>query len=191
MRLFIAVEVGSDIQAAASRTIDDVKRRVEQSAPRAHVTWVKPENLHLTVQFIGEVDAAVGAAIKAALAPPLRVPSFDLTIHGTGTFPPRRSPRVIWAGLANGVEGLRSLAGEVRSRLRSVVPASDEREYQPHLTLGRVKNPAGLKSAAVLEGLEDVHFGRVHVEAVTLFESRLASKGPTYVALARTGLARS
>jgi len=189
VRLFVAVDVGSDVQRAASRTIEDLKRRIEQRASEARVTWVKPEQLHLTVQFIGHVDAALGEQIRAALARPLRAPAFDLTIEGTGTFPPKRPPRVIWAGIGKGVDNLRSVEREVRARLDGLIHSADEYDYHPHLTLGRVKNPAGLRPVPLLEGLESTVFGVIRVAAVTLFESRLSSSGPTYIALGRSELA--
>ncbi len=190
MRLFVAVDVGADVQRAAARTIEGLKRRTEQGAPHARVTWVKPEQLHLTVQFIGQVDATLGEQIRTALASPLEAPTFDLTIEGMGTFPPKRPPRVIWAGIGQGIENLRSVEQEVRSRLDSLVHSTEERDYHPHLTLGRVKNPAGLRPVALLEGLESIVFGVVRVGAVTLFESRLSSSGPTYTALGRAELAQ-
>jgi 2'-5' RNA ligase len=189
VRLFVAIDVGADVRRAASQIIDALKRRTEQSAPHARVTWVKPEQLHLTVRFIGQVDAARAEEIRTALVHPLRTTAFDLTIARTATFPPRRQPRVIWAGITGGLDSLRLVEQEVRARLEALAPATEARDYQPHLTLGRVKNPAGLRSAVLLEGRENAVFGTVPVAAVTLFESRLSSSGPTYIALARTDLA--
>jgi 2'-5' RNA ligase len=189
VRLFVAVEVGADVQRAASKVIEDLKRRTEAIAPHARVTWVKAEQLHLTVQFIGHVDDPLGERIRARLARPLRASAFDLSIEGAGTFPPRRPPRVIWAGITDGIDNLRAVEQGVRARLDGLVPSAEERDYHPHLTLGRVKNPAGLRSAALLDGVESVVFGVVRVAAVTLFESRLSSSGPTYSALGRTELA--
>jgi len=190
VRLFVAVDVGVDVQRAAARMIEGLKRRTEQGAPHARVTWVKPEQLHLTVQFIGQVDPALGEQIRTAFARPLESPAFDLTIEGTGTFPPKRAPRVIWAGIGQGIENLRTVEQEMRARLDSLVHTTEERDYHPHLTLGRVKNPAGLRPVALLEGLESTVFGVVRVAAVTLFESRLSSSGPTYTALGRAELAQ-
>jgi 2'-5' RNA ligase len=189
VRLFIAVEIGSDVERAAGRVIDELKRRTGQSAPRARVTWVKPHQLHLTVRFIGEVEHAVSENILTALGRPFETPAFDLTIEGTGTFPPRRPLRVIWAGITAGLNGLHSVEREVRSRVDPWLASPEERDYNPHLTLGRVKIPAGFRPAVLLAGLEDAHFGSVQVGAVTLFESRLSSTGPTYVALGRFALA--
>jgi 2'-5' RNA ligase len=193
VRLFVAVEIGADVQSAASRVIEDLKHRTRESAPHARVTWVKTEALHLTVRFIGQAGPDLCQTILAALERPLRVPAFELAIEGTGSFPPKRPPRVIWAGIASGFDQLRALEREVRSRLDPFASADNarsgaERDYHPHLTLGRVKVPAGLKPAVLLKGLEQADFGRVRVGAVTLFESRLSPAGPTYVALGRIPL---
>ena len=117
MRLFVAVELGADVQAAAAAAIDELRQRIVRSAPHARVTWVKPGHLHLTLRFIGEADAALAEKIRTVLDPPLAIPSFPLTIEGTGTFPPKRPPRVIWAGIAGGLESLRAVEREVRTRL--------------------------------------------------------------------------
>jgi 2'-5' RNA ligase len=190
VRLFVAIELGADVQREAAGTIEELKRRTAQSAPRAKVTWVRPEQLHITLRFIGQVDPDGATNIQTALAPPIRVPPFELSIKGMGTFPPKRPPRVLWAGISAGIDSLRSVEQEVRSRLTPLVPG-DDGDYHPHVTLGRVKFAAGLRPAVLLEGLEDTTFGVVRVGAVTLFESRLSSKGSTYVALGRTSLARS
>ena len=97
---------------------------------------------------------------------------------------------MIWAGIGQGIENLRTVEQEMRARLDSLVHTTEERDYHPHLTLGRVKNPAGLRPVALLEGLESTVFGVVRVAAVTLFESRLSSSGPTYTALGRAELAQ-
>lgn len=189
MRLFVAVEVGDGVRRAASHAIDELQRRAQRLAPHARVTWVKPEQLHLTVRFIGHVDPALGDRIRMALGPPLQARTFELTIEGTGTFPPRRPPRVIWAGITDGIEQMRALEREVRARLEPLVPSTEERDYHPHLTLGRVKNPAGLRPAVLLNGLDSMSFGVARVAAVTLFESRLSSSGPTYLPIGRAELA--
>jgi RNA 2',3'-cyclic 3'-phosphodiesterase len=191
VRLFVAVEIGPEVQATVSRVIGELKRRTEQSAPHARVTWVKAAHLHLTVRFIGEVDGNLNEKILTALSEPLCVPAFELTLAGTGTFPPKRPPRVIWAGIKVGINELHALEQEVRSRLDRLLAPDGQRSYQPHVTLARVKNPAGLRPAVLLDGLETAVFGGVRIGAVTLFESRLSSSGPIYAVLGRTALAHA
>ena len=177
------------MQATAARVIEELKRRTASSAPHARVTWVQPGHLHLTLKFIGDVDPSRGRQVAAALESPLAASAFALTVEGTGTFPPKRPPRVVWAGITAGIDSLRSVEQEVSSRLQKLSVPTDDRDYHPHVTLGRVKNPAGLRPAVLLDGYKDASFGVVQVGAVTLFESRLSSTGPTYLARGRTALA--
>lgn len=186
MRLFIAVDVGSAIQHAAARVSDELKLRAAHLAPKARVSWVKPERMHITVRFIGDVDDRQNAAIRSALEPAFTAVRFDLTIRGIGSFPPDRPPRVLWAGVAEGLEALRVLEREVSARLEGLRLPRTAADYNPHLTLARVKRPGGLRAETLCAGLEEVVLGTVAIEAVTLFESRLSSTEPVYVAHGRT-----
>jgi 2'-5' RNA ligase len=189
VRLFVAVELGEEVQASAARVIEELKRRTASSAPHARVTWVQPGHLHLTLKFIGEAAPSRVREIATALESPLGVSRFALAVEGTGTFPPKRPPRVVWAGIGAGIDSLRSIEREVSTRLEPLVSPADDRDYHPHVTLGRVKNPAGLRPGALLEGFINARFGVVQVAAVTLFESRLSSRGPAYTKIGRTALA--
>ena len=187
MRLFVAIEMNRSVEDAAREVIDDLRERASRLAPRAKITWTAPDRLHVTVRFIGEADEAKGHAIRAALGTTVDAPAFDLTVEGVGSFPPKGAPRVFWAGLTDGRNAILDVERAVSQRLETLVPPED-RPYSPHLTLARVKEPAGLAKTALLEGLATRHFGRVHVDAITLFESRLSPKGPAYVPLQRTAL---
>jgi 2'-5' RNA ligase len=191
VRLFIALEVGPGIQGAAARVIDELQARAARLAPRARVSWVKPERMHVTVRFIGEVDELRFVAIRSALEPAISAGTFDLTIGGIGSFPPDRPPRVLWAGIAEGLEALRVVEREIGARLEGLRIPRTEGDYNPHVTLARVKHPAGLRPKTLLSGLENVVFGTVGIEAVTLFESRPSSTGPAYLAHGRTPLRRA
>jgi 2'-5' RNA ligase len=189
MRLFIAIEMNRSIEEASREVIDELRDRAARLAPRARITRAMPERLHVTVRFIGETDEARGLAVRSALGPTIDAPVFDVTVEGVGAFPPKGPPRVFWAGLTEGRSGIIDVERAVSARLESIV-AADERPYSPHLTLARVKDPAGIRREELLEGLAGKQFGRVHVDAITLFESRLSRNGPTYVPLQRTALRR-
>jgi 2'-5' RNA ligase len=190
MRLFIAIEMNRAVVDAARGVIDELRTRVTRLAPRARITWSVPERLHITVRFIGDSDESNALAIERALDATIDAPAFDLTVEGIGAFPPKGPPRVFWAGLTGGRDGLLEVARAVSQRLEMVVPAED-RPYAPHLTLARVKDPARLSPATLFEGLTTRPFGTVHVDAITLFESRLSSKGATHVPLQRSVLRRA
>src|SRR5688572_30912181 len=189
MRLFVAVEMNQSVEDAAREVIDDLRARVARLTPRARITWSAPDRIHITVRFIGDADEARAHAIRSALGPTIDAPVFDVMVEGVGAFPPKGPPRVFWAGLTDGRDGLLEVERAVSQRLETLVPVED-RPYAPHLTLARVKEPAGLSRATLFEGLTTRPFGRVHVDAITLFESRLSPKGATHVPLQRSALRR-
>ena len=99
MRLFVAVEIDPAVAQKISDFNDALRRRAMSCAARAQITWVPREQLHVTVRFIGEVDAAQAAAIVAALRPELTTRRFEMIVEGAGAFPPTGAPRVLWAGI--------------------------------------------------------------------------------------------
>ena len=187
MRLFIAIELNPSVVEAAREVIDELRGRAARLTPRPKITWSVPERLHVTVRFIGEADDTKAQAIRSALGAAIDPPVFDLSVEGVGAFPPKGPLRVVWAGLTGGRSALLDVERAVSHRLETLV-ADEDRPYSPHLTLGRVKEPAGLSRTVLLEGLATRTFGRVHVDAITLFESRLSPKGATHVPVQRTAL---
>lgn len=188
MRLFVAVEIAPAVAAAAAALVDRLRARASRLAPRSRITWVTADRLHLTIRFIGPVDAETADAVRQALAPSLSQHPFGLTVAGVGTFPDKGPPRVVWSGVTDGREPLLAIERRVSERLARMGISTEERPYHPHLTLARIRDAAGLRSAALLDAVADTVLGATAVEAITLFESRLSSKGPTYVALQRTSL---
>jgi 2'-5' RNA ligase len=188
VRLFVAVDVGPEVADAFARVSGELRARAATLAPRARMTWVAADRAHITVRFIGHVDDRKAQAIRDALAPPIGVPPFELTVHGAGAFPPSGSVRVVWAGLTAGTDALAAVEEEVSRRLDACGVPREERAYRPHLTLARVKDAGGLRARTLLEGFADRAFATTHVDAITLFESRLSPKGPTYIPIQRTAL---
>ena len=188
MRLFIAAEIDPALARELTRVAGEVRARVDTHAPRAKLTWVPPDRLHFTVRFIGELDERRVSTIAGVLAAPLSLAPFDLTMAGIGAFPSRGRPRVIWAGISEGRHPMTALEAEVSARLATCGIPPEGREYSPHLTLARVRDAASLRARDVLEGVPQGPFGATRVDAITLFESRLSPKGPTYVPLQRTAL---
>jgi 2'-5' RNA ligase len=189
MRLFIAAEIGDTLAARAAEVSGELRRRAEKATQRAKVTWIPADRLHLTIRFIGEVDGTKASAITDRLArPPVDIRPFDLTLCGAGAFPRSGSPRVLWIGVCGGREELLAIERDIAARLMPLGVASEARAYSPHLTLARVREPAGLRTAALLDGLTDRVVGTVHIGAITLFQSTLSPKGPTYTPLLRVAL---
>jgi 2'-5' RNA ligase len=186
MRLFVGVAIDAAVAAAAAGLSDELRRRAARLAPRARLTWIPAERLHLTVRFIGEADEHLADAVKAAMAPPVSIPPFALVLGGIGAFPRSGKPQVLWAGIEAGRDALQRIEQEVTHRLQPVGIAPEGRPFNAHLTLARVRDAAGLKSRPLFAGLEETRLGTTHVEAITLYESRLSPKGPTYLSLQHT-----
>jgi 2'-5' RNA ligase len=188
VRLFVAVEIGDALAAKAAEFSRELQQRAAAAAPRAKVTWIPADRMHLTVRFIGEVDERKAAAVREALEPPVLVTPFDLTLCGAGTFPKGGSPRVVWLGITDGREELLLLEREISARLTPLDLPPEDRAYNPHLTLARVREPGGVKSARLVEGCADRTIGTAYIDTITLFQSKLSPKGPTYLPLLRIPL---
>jgi 2'-5' RNA ligase len=185
VRLFVAIEIEEGVAEQIVRLSNELRRRVETRAPSARLTWVPRERLHLTIRFIGEVDEPRAEEIRAALASPLDTPAFELALEGAGAFPEHGPPRVLWAGITHGARELISLEREVSSRLAQRDIPAEGRPYRPHLTLARVRDAKGLRTQTLFDGLDGT-LGASAVRTITLFQSRLSPKGPTYLPLQST-----
>lgn len=188
MRLFVAVDLDEQVRRAAARVTRALRDRFERSETYA-VSWVAPDNLHLTLRFLGEVDEAQGRRVQQAMAPPFDVPAFHVEVSGVGAFPPSGSLRVIWLGIRDGVDGLGRLHDEVARRLEPFDFRADERPYRAHLTIGRFRVPAPARVRDMLDVPEVTPVGRCSIRHVTLYRSQLSPKGAIYTPLVRAPLA--
>ena len=190
MRLFVGVEIDAPVVRRLAGCIDELRTRALTRAPRARVSWVTAERLHVTVRFIGDVDETSAERIAAALDASMSLP-FEILIESVGTFPERGAPRVFWAGITQGADALVVVERQVSGRLASCGIAPEDRPYRPHVTLARVKVPAGLRPQLLLEGFAGHRFGWSKVDAITLFQSIPSRKGHEYVAWKKFSLSPS
>ncbi len=149
--------------------------------------WVRPENLHITLRFLGTCAESAVPVIEAAMrAATVEVKSFTARTDKFGAFPNRRRARVLWLGLTDAPE-LGELYIALNDKLRAAGFKPEERPFQGHVTFGRLKRPAPLD----LSCLEDISLGAELVfDKVTLFESRLTPSGPRYEELRRAEFPR-
>ena len=144
-RLFIALELPEPL----GRLIEAEQRALEATHPP--VKWVAAGGCHLTLQFLGEVETTRIDGLKAALREAGRgVAPFSIRLEGLGAFPSLRRPRVIWAGLEGELEPLARLQRRVIDATRPLGFQSETRPFQPHLTLGRVREGAARDAVARL-----------------------------------------
>ena len=152
------------------------------------VAWVACDNVHLTLKFLGGVDAARLTALSEALTAAVTgQPAFDLAVRGLGAFPSRTRARVLWAGVADGGPALASLAARVDDALEPLGFPREARAFSAHITLGRVREPR--PNPRLAQALtSDAAFGRQRVGRVCLMRSELSPRGARYTELAAATL---
>ena len=191
MRLFVGIELGEEMKTAAAAAADRLRAALKRADLHVEARWVPRENLHVTLWFIGEVDDERAAGIRGALAAPFQVARFALRAAGLGAFPPAGPPRVLWIGIAAGGEPLAALHGELIPRLAPLGFQPEGRPYAAHLTIARVTEVARRASHDIrrVAAATEADAGVTEISAVTLFRSRVSSKGSTYEPLLRIPLA--
>jgi RNA 2',3'-cyclic 3'-phosphodiesterase len=179
LRCFVAVGIPGPLKEAVAGAIEALKKC------GADVRWVAVENVHLTLKFLGETDESMVVRISDALSERLSSYSpFCINISGVGCFPDIRRPRVIWVGIEES-PALKKLAGEVESLLADFGYPADDRAFSPHLTIGRVRSPKGIRGMMKdLEKLAAYSFGAMEIESVSLMKSELRPAGAEYGSLA-------
>lgn len=174
VRAFLAVDLEEGLRDHVSRIQDTLK------SADAQVKFVEPENLHFTLKFFGDVGEGKLRRIEDAVRETLRnYEPFEISIRGAGVFPNPRYIRVVWLG----VENPETFSDLQRSLDMEFVKMGfrPERDYVPHLTVGRVKGPRNRDKLAELIGeLEDVEVGSMRVSEVSLKRSELTPAGPVY-----------
>lgn len=189
-RVFIGVDIGEEIRGAAA----DLQRGLARGG--AAVKWVTPESMHVTLLFLGEVgDRELHPVCRAVQEVAAAEPPFTLRVSGVGAFPNNRHPKILWAGVSEGVDSLRRLYDDLETRMLDLgCYRKEERGYTPHLTLGRVRGESdGYALAPELTKKLGWDGGRVAVEEVLVYSSTLERDGPVYNVIGRgelTGLPR-
>lgn len=184
MRTFIAIELGAELCERLDREL----RRLSKLAPQSR--WAKPDKLHLTLAFLGEMPDASVPGVDAALA---RVASryrpHTLRAQGSGTFGPLDCPKVLWVGLSGELNVLGALQRAVAAELAPLGLAPDHEVFVPHLTLARARNPRGDPALGrCAQALRTTDFGELAVREVGLFLSQSDREGMSYAALATHAL---
>lgn len=176
MRLFVAVVPPPAVQRAAFAVSEALRR------PEDRVSWVRAENLHLTLRFLGDLGADGARRVaEAADEAAAGTPAFEAALGGAGAFPDGRRARVLWIGLERGDEPLAALAAALEGGLRRRGFERADRAFSPHLTLGRPRTP-GLDWSARLAALPavDPAAAGFRVDRLVVLESRLSPRGSTY-----------
>ncbi len=179
MRAFIAIELPKKIKDALAQLQQKLK------STGADAKWVAPENIHLTIKFLGEInDEQLGKITLILEETAKNHSSFQLRINSIGVFPKINFPRVIWVGADLGDEECKKIAAELEEKTAQTGIPKEKREFSSHITIARVRSPSNRdKLVQELDNLAG-YFPKTNLQfnaaKITLFKSTLTPKGPIY-----------
>ena len=182
IRTFIALELPPAVFSLLHKVQQDLKRI------NIRARWVRPENIHITLNFLvdinpGDIDK-IGVAMTAAA---IEFPSVTLTVRGIGVFPGIKRPRVIWVGLGGDIRSLLSLQSRLEQELAGAGFPKDKRAFKAHLTLGRIKQSAGpAVNRQMISEYATLSSDEFSCNQVILFKSDLKPSGAVYSKLKQT-----
>jgi len=187
IRSFIAIDFPEETRKA----LEDIQKELKQCG--AGVRWVKPSSIHLTLKFLGNIHPTQAEDIALAVAEEIRDhPPITLRAAGLGAFPSRRKPRVIWIGMEGEVQRLTRIQARVENALEPLGFVREKRPFQPHLTIGRVKDRRKLQAPIdAMAELKIPEFDSFDVTEIILYKSDLRPTGAIYTKLHRMSLAAS
>lgn len=146
----------------------------------ADLRIVAPQNIHVTIRFLGDISPAMVEKVYDAMKK-VEFKPFHILIRGLGVFPSLNYPRVVWAGMTDGVEQLRSIFNQLEPQIRELGFQADAYGFSPHLTIARVRTGANKQQLAEFVTKKgDYEFGTIQANCLRLKRSQLSPKGPTY-----------
>lgn len=186
IRSFIAVDIPDTVKDELVSLILSLQKA------EADVKWVRRENLHLTLKFLGQIseDQVIHTRqILERMSKEQRRFSFHLA--GLGGFPTLRHPRVLWVDTDRGRETLEVLAAKIESEIAQIGIKGEDRPFSPHLTLGRIRSPRNLqKLSALMERTEFSSSEEILLDHVTFYKSILSPKGSIYEVIQESKVVR-
>jgi 2'-5' RNA ligase len=185
IRTFIALDMQAEVKAALEKYVQPLK------SLRGRISWVKPENLHLTLKFLGDTPAnrleEIAAALQEAAA---TVEPFSATVASSGVFPNAEYPRVLWIGLDEKSGALLKLAKAIDERMQQFGFAKEKRLFAPHLTIGRAKDT---RIPEIVRALLEKPFAAMPAtfHEIIFMKSELHPSGSIYTPLRKLALGKS
>ncbi len=183
-RIFIAVDISDEARQMAASYIDALRR----AFPKLRVGWERPEKLHLTVKFLGDVNdkelIEVRRSVENIAAAGF---AFSVSLGGTGVFPPKGDPRILWLGAVDNGH-LAPIASALNDEFARLGFERERRKFSPHLTIARLRDPRASTELAAKHRAGV--FGPVSFEVreIVLYESKLLPAGAVYTGLAKCPL---
>jgi len=186
VRTFVAIEISQ----AAKSVIAELQNELRDAD--ADVSWTRPENIHLTLKFLGEVSESLIAEVaKVCVTCAADSPPLALTLNGVGAFPDSRQPRVVWVGLEGDVDPLLQLQRELDEGLSRLGFERERKPFHAHLTMGRVKSMRNSRALMALAKDYQLPPTSLSVSEIVLMQSQLHPAGSRYTRLANAALQKS
>ena len=184
IRTFIALELPPTVLSLLRTVQQDLKQL------KIRARWVRPENIHLTLKFIGDTKPGDIDPISAAMAGAAnRISPVTLAVRGIGVFPTPKRPRVIWVGLGGDIRSLLALQSRLEDKLAATGVAKDQRSFKAHLTLGRIKQaPGPAVIRQMMTAYATLSSDEFTCDQVILFKSDLKPSGAVYTKIKQTSM---
>jgi 2'-5' RNA ligase len=177
MRTFVGIEITEEIR----NRIIDISRRLKKID--SHVKWVKPENVHITLYFLGDINPQEQHDVEEILQFSVKdMKPFPVRVRGLGGFPRVEAPRVLWVGVKNETDELGQIYRAIQKEVtkRSIGENRERQGYTPHITVARLKVRPNRKLINEVKNLSDELCGSFSIGEVVLFKSTLTSSGSVY-----------
>lgn len=180
MRSFIAIEITKE----AKQAIGELQRELRRVDPA--ITWTRPENVHLTLKFLGEIDERlVPAIIENCSGEAGKIRPFRLELSYPGVFPNLRHPRVLWVGLKGDLEPLSQLQAAIDEAMGKLGFKRENGVFRPHLTIGRVRGGRNLRDMLARMEMYDLPPVSFEIRDLVLYQSELSPNGSKYTEISR------
>ncbi len=187
-RLFVAIDLAIHVVERLVLLQQEWAARVTE--PEVRIRWTDAENIHVTLKFLGGTDTPIIPLVEETLDRLTRpLFPFEVGCQRIGAFPSIERPRILWAGLdPKGAEVMSLLQLTIERELAELGFAPEDRDYHPHVTLGRVKSTRAIDMTSIATDLAEFDFGKSFVKDIALYESALTPSGPRYTVLNRFSL---
>ncbi len=186
MRTFIAAEINNEMK----EKIDSFIFKTYKELGNNNIKWVKKDNLHITVKFLGETEPELIKPIEEKIYKAIsNIESFNIELRTIGVFPDTKFPKVLWIGITTGEPELTKIFNLIEKSLVELNIKPETKKFQPHLTIARIKKITNVqKIKSYLQKYQNVDFGRCQIKYITFFESILHHEGPEYKLLSKFSL---
>lgn len=180
MRVFIAIELPASVrELVAKRNL-----HLREEFPRVRAGWERVEKMHITMKFLGEVDEHQLTKIQDTLTQTVKdFRPFEISIEGTGAFPPRGVPRILWLGVEDESETLLLIQERLENEFAKIGFKKETRKFHPHITLARIRTPDGAKGLREKHEQLDFQSEAFMVSEIFLIKSQLSPSGSQYTKL--------